>query len=54
MPWTLLAPLGLLTIAAGILLPLMGISLAAFLMIDGLLALRSRRAAQRLETTERS
>ncbi|MEV0228271.1 PepSY domain-containing protein [Nonomuraea sp. NPDC050786] len=40
----LLAPLALLAAAAGIFLPLMGISLAAFLVIDVLLGLRSRTA----------
>jgi uncharacterized iron-regulated membrane protein len=43
--WALLAPLGLLAVAVGVFLPLMGISLAAFLVIDVLLGLRSRRAA---------
>ncbi|WP_188186669.1 PepSY-associated TM helix domain-containing protein [Nonomuraea sp. SYSU D8015] len=46
--WALLAPLGLLAIAVGVFLPLMGISLAAFLLIDALLAyLRQRRPAVR-------
>ncbi|MEU6718047.1 PepSY-associated TM helix domain-containing protein [Nonomuraea sp. NPDC046802] len=43
-PWALLAPLALLAVAVGIFLPLMGISLAAFLMIDILLGLRARMA----------
>ncbi|MEQ4723204.1 hypothetical protein [Nonomuraea sp. B19D2] len=40
--WALLAPLGLLAVVVGIFLPLMGISLAAFLVIDAVLGLRSR------------
>ncbi|MEU8403012.1 PepSY domain-containing protein [Nonomuraea sp. NPDC048892] len=39
--WTTLAPLALLTVIAGVFLPLVGISLAAFLIID---VLRGRRA----------
>ncbi|MBG0823130.1 PepSY domain-containing protein [Planomonospora sp. ID91781] len=45
--WTVLTPLGLLTAAAGIFVPLMGVSLVLFLVIDALLGLRSRRAARR-------
>jgi uncharacterized iron-regulated membrane protein len=52
--WTLLAPLGLLTIAVAVFVPMMGISLAAFLMIDGLLGRRSRKAAQRRGAAGRS
>ncbi|MEU9885678.1 hypothetical protein [Sphaerisporangium sp. NPDC051011] len=40
--WAVLVPLALLTLAVGYFLPLMGISLAAFLVIDALLGLRSR------------
>ncbi|WP_431930084.1 PepSY-associated TM helix domain-containing protein [Nonomuraea jabiensis] len=42
--WALLAPLALLAVAVGVFLPLMGISLAAFLVIDILLGLRARMA----------
>ncbi|WP_182877198.1 PepSY-associated TM helix domain-containing protein [Microbispora sp. H10670] len=42
--WGLLVPLALLTAVAGYYLPLMGISLAVFLVIDVLLGLRARRA----------
>ena len=42
--WALLAPLGLLAVAVGVFLPLMGIPLAAFLLIVGMLGLRSRTA----------
>ncbi|MET7328160.1 PepSY-associated TM helix domain-containing protein [Nonomuraea sp. NPDC005650] len=44
--WALLVPLGLVAIAVGIFLPLMGISLAAFLVVDVLLGLRARPASQ--------
>ncbi|MGP3918440.1 PepSY-associated TM helix domain-containing protein [Nonomuraea sp. 10N515B] len=44
-PWVVLVPLGLLAAAVGVFLPLMGISLAAFLVIDVLLGLRSRAQA---------
>ncbi|MFI7641539.1 PepSY-associated TM helix domain-containing protein [Nonomuraea sp. NPDC049400] len=40
--WALLAPLGLLAVVVGIFLPLTGISLAAFLVVDAVLGLRSR------------
>ncbi|MEU6408161.1 PepSY domain-containing protein [Microbispora sp. NPDC046933] len=40
--WGVLAPLALLALVVGYFLPLMGISLAAFLVIDTLLGLRSR------------
>ncbi|MGI5291959.1 PepSY-associated TM helix domain-containing protein [Nonomuraea polychroma] len=42
--WAQLAALGLLAVTVGVFLPLMGISLAAFLVIDGLLGLRARIA----------
>ncbi|MDR8407424.1 PepSY domain-containing protein [Nonomuraea sp. 3-1Str] len=42
--WGVLAPLAVLVVAAGYFLPLMGVSLAAFLVLDGLLGLRSRTA----------
>ncbi|MFJ2033190.1 PepSY-associated TM helix domain-containing protein [Streptosporangium sp. NPDC087985] len=40
--WAVLVPLAFLALAVGYFLPLMGISLAAFLVIDALLGLRSR------------
>ncbi|TMR20264.1 PepSY domain-containing protein, partial [Nonomuraea turkmeniaca] len=45
-PWAVLVPLGLLAVAVGVFLPLMGISLAAFLLIDVLLGLRSRASGR--------
>ncbi|MEV4454517.1 PepSY domain-containing protein [Microbispora sp. NPDC049633] len=42
--WGVLAPLALFALVVGYFLPLMGISLAAFLVIDTLLGLRSRAA----------
>ncbi|WP_214107543.1 PepSY-associated TM helix domain-containing protein [Acrocarpospora catenulata] len=45
--WGILAPLALLALAVGYFIPLMGISLAAFLVIDALLGLRSRMASQK-------
>ncbi|MGV9376240.1 PepSY-associated TM helix domain-containing protein [Nonomuraea sp. NPDC003707] len=44
--WALLAPLALLAVAVGVFLPLMGISLAAFLVVDVLLGLRARLGSQ--------
>nr|WP_301549332.1 PepSY domain-containing protein [Planomonospora parontospora] len=49
--WTVLTPLGVLTAAAGIFVPLMGVSLVLFLVIDALLGLRSRRTARRQDRT---
>ncbi|MFE3454894.1 PepSY-associated TM helix domain-containing protein [Nonomuraea sp. NPDC059194] len=42
--WAILAPLALVVVAVGWFLPLMGISLAAFLVIDVLLGIRARVA----------
>ncbi|WP_119731006.1 PepSY-associated TM helix domain-containing protein [Thermomonospora amylolytica] len=43
--WAVLVPLAAIALGVGYFLPLMGISLAAFLLIDALLGLRSRKAA---------
>lgn len=42
LPWAILVPLGLVVVAVGWFLPLVGISLVAFLLIDALLDIRAR------------
>uniref|UniRef100_UPI000DE2F66D PepSY-associated TM helix domain-containing protein n=1 Tax=Nonomuraea lactucae TaxID=2249762 RepID=UPI000DE2F66D len=52
--WAVLAPLAVVVVAAGVFVPLLGVSLAAFLLIDVLLGLRARVAARRAAGTPAS